>query len=477
VGGTDLQVQALTALRSEITDIVVGSVFLFVGLASCLIAVMRRRRGTRVLLWVGIWSMLHGGRPVVDALGRMGLLPHWIQASVLYVDTMVSYVVLVVALLAWRELSRGKLRVFLRGADLVALAIAVAGIVVFLATGASKTLIPANNLVAACTLAVLLTVVAVPKLTRKFMVLPHRGVLLAGTLVFVTQAVYTNVMGALGQSSSPIWGTLGFAALLCSFGYVSVQTVFADERRLLSIDNELAIAREIQTSILPSGSPEMKNLRIAAAYRPMTAVAGDFYDFIDVDENRLGVLVADVSGHGVPAALIAAMIKAAMESIVPSAHDPQAVLRGLNRIVSGQPHDQFVTAAYLWLDTENRRALYSAAGHPPLLLWREGKLERIESNGIVFGATRQPDYPVCDMAVRSGDRFILYTDGVIEVENGKGEFFGDTMLEQVIRRNESRTASQLVDQLLAELRDWQPGSTAQQDDITLIVVDVVQPGE
>jgi phosphoserine phosphatase RsbU/P len=158
-----------------------------------------------------------------------------------------------------------------------------------------------------------------------------------------------------------------------------------------------------------------------------------------------------------------------MQSIVPSAGDPQAVLRGLNRIVTGQPHDQFVTAAYLWLDTENRRALYSAAGHPPLLLWREGKLERVESNGIVFGATQQPDYPVCEMGVCSGDRFILYTDGVIEVENGRGEFFGDRMLEEAIRRNESRSPAQLVEQLLSALRNWQPSSTAQQDDITLIV--------
>ena len=93
--------------------------------------------------------------------------------------------------------------------------------------------------------------------------------------------------------------------------------VFESERRLLSIENELAISREIQTSILPSGSPEIKNLRVTAAYHPMTAVAGDFYDFIPVDQHRVGVLVADVSGHGVPAALIAAMMKMAVQSIVP----------------------------------------------------------------------------------------------------------------------------------------------------------------
>jgi len=150
--------------------------------------------------------------------------------------------------------------------------------------------------------------------------------------------------------------------------------VFANERRLLSVENELAIAREIQTSILPSDVPEINNLSFTAAYRPMTAVAGDFYDFIPVDQKRVGFLVADVTGHGVPAALIASMIKVAMQSVVPCAHDPREVLRGLNRILFRQLHNQLVSAAYLWLDTENHKALYSAAGHPPLLRWWEGQL-------------------------------------------------------------------------------------------------------
>jgi len=143
---------------------------------------------------------------------------------------------------------------------------------------------------------------------------------------------------------------------------------------LLSVENELAIAREIQTSILPSDVPEINNLSFTAAYRPMTAVAGDFYDFIPVDQKRVGFLVADVTGHGVPAALIASMIKVAMQSVVPCAHDPREVLRGLNRILFRQLHNQLVSAAYLWLDTENHKALYSAAGHPPLLRWWEGQL-------------------------------------------------------------------------------------------------------
>jgi serine phosphatase RsbU (regulator of sigma subunit) len=132
-----------------------------------------------------------------------------------------------------------------------------------------------------------------------------------------------------------------------------------------------------------------------------------------------------------------------------------------------------VSAAYLWLDIENRKALYSAAGHPPLLRWREGKLERIESNGLLFGVNPEADYPVCDLSIHSGDRFLLYTDGVTEPQNASGDSFGDRRLERVVRDNQSRLPSELSEQLLSEIRVWQSASVAQQDDITLIVIDVL----
>jgi len=173
---------------------------------------------------------------------------------------------------------------------------------------------------------------------------------------------------------------------------VAAERIFADERRLLAIQKELSIAREIQSSILPRSDPAISRLRVSAAYRPMTAVAGDFYEFVPVDRNRVGFLVADVSGHGVPAALFASMIKVAMQAVASRAHEPGEVLRGLNRILSAQLRGQLVSAAYLWLDTEGRRGLYSAAGHPPLLCWRNGELRRVESNGLLFGVRPDSDY-------------------------------------------------------------------------------------
>jgi sigma-B regulation protein RsbU (phosphoserine phosphatase) len=156
------------------------------------------------------------------------------------------------------------------------------------------------------------------------------------------------------------------------------------------------------------------------------------------------------------------------------AHQPAEVLSGLNRILSGQLRAQLVSAAYLWLDMESGRALYSGAGHPPLLCWRQGRLDRIESNGLLIGVMPDSDYPVCEIPLSLGHRFLLYTDGLVEPENASGDPFGDYELEDIVRRNQSRSPSDLSDDLLTNVRRWQPASVTQQDEITLIVIDVAQ---
>jgi sigma-B regulation protein RsbU (phosphoserine phosphatase) len=346
----------------------------------------------------------------------------------------------------------GKVRRLVDILVLAAIAVALLGIGWFLFGGSGSTFIPYNNLITVCGLIVLVTVLAVKKLSDTFLVLLNRRVLAIGTLAFATEALWVNVSRALQYETPRLLDHLGFAVFLLAFGYVAAQIVSANERRLLSIENQLEVARKLQFSILPTSLPEVPNLRIAAAYRPMTAVGGDFYDFLSVDRHRTGFLVSDVTGHGVPAALIASMIKVAIQSAAPNAHDPRAVLRGLNRALFGQLRDQLVSAAYLWLDTEQGSALHSAAGHPPLLRWRDGALERISSNGLLFGVIPDPDYPVSELPIHPGDRFLLYTDGVIEAENASGDFFGDERLEQVVRSTHLQPPAEFVDRLLSEIR-------------------------
>ena len=461
-------------MRGQIVDIICGSVFVFIGLAAASIAVVRRRSGARLFLLLGVWSAMYGAMQLTQQSIVLQISPHWLQTVAPGANATMTYLVVVAAGLVFRELSLGRFRHLIDAFVLAGLAIAIGGVAFYFATGDNGRLIRYNNLLAAGLLTTLMVVLVVPRFSKKYLVLSNRGVLAIGTLLFAMEALFVNLLRPLGLNSPHLFDHLGFAIYLFSLGYSGLQLVFANERRLLSIEHELTIARDIQNAILPDCAPELDHLRVSTTYRPMTAVAGDFYEFIPVDRERLGVLVADVSGHGVPAALFASMIKVAVQSVAPCACDPKAVLSGLNRTLSGQVRGQLISAAYLWLDTEKRQALYSAAGHPPLLLWRKDKLQHIESNGLLFGVNAGSDgYPVCTIPILAGDRFLLYTDGITEPENAHGDAFGDSRLEQVIRVNHDRPPSELSAQLLSELRRWQPDSLTQKDDITLLVVDVV----
>lgn len=460
-------------LRGQVSAIILGAVFLFVGLAACAAAAIRGRSGVRILVWFGIFNAMYGARMLARAPAAFSLLPRWAWQSRPYVTVIITYLILVPAVLFWLEISRGYLRRFLQAVAIAALMLGAAGVYSDIFTRSPYRWMPYNDLLVIMTLLVLASVVTVPVLASRFGVIQSR-VATIGTLVLAIAAIYGNLATFFNLPEHPIVEPLAFAVFVFSLGYVAAEKIFTDERRLLSIENELAIAREIQNSILPSGIPEIDTLRIHAVYHPMTAVAGDFYEFIPVGRNQVGILIADVSGHGVPAALIAAMVKVAMQSVVHCAKEPAEVLRGLNRILTGQLRGQLISAAYLWLDTVTGKGLYSGAGHPPLLCWRQSRLERIESNGLLIGVLGDSDYPVCQVSLNSGDRFLLYTDGVVEPENAAGDSFGDGKLQEVIRRNQSRSLSELSDDLLSEIRRWQPGSVTQQDDITLIIVDVAR---
>jgi len=461
-------------LRGQLIEIISGTVFVFIGLAACAVAAIRRS-GVRLFLWLGIWSAMYGTELLTRSPAVVAALPKWLQISVPYANAVTLYLIVVVAFLAFLELSIGRLRVVIEIIIVAGLVVAVAGVGWFVLGGSEDKFIQYNHLVTVSGLLVLLTVLAVKKLADKFLVFLNRRILAAGMLVFVTVALWVNLSREL-QYQTPrllnLLNHLGFAVFLLTLGYVGVQILFVNERRLLSIEKELEVARQLQFSILPTAIPEVQNLRIAVCYRPMAAVAGDFYEFVAADKKQIGFLMADVTGHGVPAALIASMIKVATQSVEACAHDPREVLRGLNRILFKQIHEQYVSAAYLWIDTEHHKALYSAAGHPPLLRWREGRLERIESNGLLFGVIPDPEYPVREVAICTGERFLLYTDGLIEPQNVGGESFGARKLEEVIRKNQSRAPAELLEEMLSEIRAWQPASLPQQDDITLVVIDV-----
>jgi sigma-B regulation protein RsbU (phosphoserine phosphatase) len=469
------ETEVVSLLRGQLADIIFGTFFVLIGLIALSIAAIRRRGGVRVLVWLGIWSTMFGVNELAYSPAIAEALPNSFRTARPLLSVSLTYLIIVAAALAMLELTLGLLRRFLQLHLIVDVVVAAAAIGWFLVSGSESAFLVYQRLLAVLILLPLLVTLSVPKLSRRFLVFSRHRVLTVGALIFSAEALWVNIARPLHLAVPAIYSLLAFSVLLLSFGYVAVDMIVTNERRLLSIDNELEIARQLQFSILPGSPPEVRNLRIAATYKPMTAVAGDFYEFLPTDEHRVGFLIADVSGHGVPAALIASMIKVAAQSVNGCAQDPGEVLRRLGSILSNHLREQFVSAAYLWMDTKVRTAFYSAAGHPPLLRWRkaDASLTRIESNGILFGVMPDSDYPVCSIPFAPGDRFLLYTDGVTEPENAAGEAFGDRRLEQIVRDSQSRTASELSERLLEEVRAWQPASLTQQDDITLIVIDVV----
>jgi phosphoserine phosphatase RsbU/P len=469
------QSQVASLLREQLAYIISGTFFVLIGLIAFSISALRRRGGVRILFFVGLWSAMYGVNEGLHSEAIMASLPGPLRTSADAVSVVLAYLMVIAGTLSFLDLSLKGLRRLLRWLLVADAVVAVAGIGWFFVFRQGEKFLLYNNLLAAFTLAILFAVVAVPALSRQFLVVSGHRVLTGGTVVFAAQALHSNLSRPFHFASPAIYSSVGFAVLLLSFGYTALKMIIGNERRLLSIQNELEIARQLQFSILPGNTPQLPKLRVAATYLPMAAVAGDFYEFVQVDQNRVGFLVADVSGHGVPAALIASMIKVAMNSVNDCATNPAEVLRRLGDILSRPACDNLISAAYLWIDTESWTARYSAAGHPPLLCWRsaEGALQRIESNGLLFGVTSGTEYPQREIPLATGDRFLLYTDGVTEPENASGESFGDRQLEQVVRDLRSRPGSELSARVLDEVRAWQSGSEMQQDDITLIVIDVM----
>jgi len=247
-------------------------------------------------------------------------------------------------------------------------------------------------------------------------------------------------------------------------------------QQLDTIKQELEFARKIQLSILPDQVPAITDLELAARYVPMTQVAGDFYDFIVVDEKHVGILVADVSGHGMPAALIASMLKIALAAQAEHAHDPAKVLTGLNQSLCGKFHDHYVTATYVYLDMEQHVLRYGGAGHPPVLMCdgATGAVRELDENGFFLSWVADATYASQEVPLGPGDWIVLYTDGITETSNPNEEEFGKDRFRQFIEGNSLLSAEEFATKLLEEVQKWSGRAQGEEpdDDITLVAAHV-----
>jgi sigma-B regulation protein RsbU (phosphoserine phosphatase) len=290
-----------------------------------------------------------------------------------------------------------------------------------------------------------------------------------GLLIFGAFALWDNLSQFLPWRLPRI-EPLGFIALLASLGYVAARQALERDQKLAEIQKELEVARRIQLSILPPEFPSSGKFKIGARYVPMTSVAGDLYDYVVADNTRAGLLIADVSGHGVPAALIASMVKLAATSQRSHANNPAAVLLGMNSALHGNTQSQFVTAAYVYLDAQAKELRYSAAGHPPMLLLREGNVIEIAENGLMLAAFDFATYVTVTRPLQPRDRLLLYTDGIVEAANSEGEFFGSQNLSKLLRDTITLNAQKTADHIIHSVQKW---ASSQDDDLTVLVCDYV----
>jgi sigma-B regulation protein RsbU (phosphoserine phosphatase) len=299
------------------------------------------------------------------------------------------------------------------------------------------------------------------------------GVIRWGLLVFVSLVVWQN-SAQFFHRSLPLLEPFGFAAFLSTLGYVAARSTLRRDRELKEIQNELEVARRIQLSILPAEFPTSKSCQVAARYVPMTAVAGDFYDYIIADKHQLGLLIADVSGHGVPAALIAAMVKLAAASQRAVSARPCQFLTGMNSALLGNTQNHFVTAAYVHVNSESGEMRYSAAGHPPMLLVRNGRVTHIEENGLMLAAFDFASYTTAVHKLETEDRIVMYTDGVVEASNVAGDFFGHDALCDLLTRTRELSPGMAADSIISHVRQW---SGKQDDDLTILICDYISTGK
>jgi sigma-B regulation protein RsbU (phosphoserine phosphatase) len=355
----DTAAEVRRLLLGDAARLVVAIVSMEIGLGSILVQWMRRKTQDRVRLWFGLLALFYGYRALLMTESAQYFLA---RRAIAFQIALVTFTIGIPAVLfGWGLVSQRHNWVTRTLLTINAL-MAVAFLLFFANDGVVRVLFMMNNvLVVGFTVAIIAYVYTVPAERA-----PELKTLRIVLIVWGSFVVYNNLKGWL-----PVGGAdfefVGFALFLCSLGYVVAERNMRTEQSLLAIRNELEIARRIQTSILPEDMPALSGLRVAAKYVPMTQVAGDFYDFLLVDERRIGVLIADVSGHGVPAALVASMVKVAIAAQAEHADDPAKVMTGLNSILTGKLQGQFVTAAYLFLDLREGAGRYSAAGHPPLL--------------------------------------------------------------------------------------------------------------
>ncbi len=318
----------------------------------------------------------------------------------------------------------------------------------------------------------------VPELARL------RQTALGASSVMATPLLYGRQnMGVLALANSAM-GAAFTSSDFVVFKSISEQSAFALYNAIIyseanekkRLDHDLEIARDIQRILLPDQSPKIAGFEIAGLNIPARQVSGDYFDYIRVDEHRLGVAIADVSGKGVPASLIMAICRSVLRSQATGTSSPASVLEAVNRqLYPDIKEDMFISMVYVVLDHQSGAVTLARAGHDAPLLYRrrEQTVEAVKPPGMVLGIDSGSvfDRITNDLAIplERDDCLVLYTDGVTEALDANGYEFGFERMTQSVRASAGDGASAILTRLIDDLRNF-VGAQPQNDDITLIAI-------
>ncbi|MBK9167206.1 MAG: SpoIIE family protein phosphatase [Bryobacterales bacterium] len=253
----------------------------------------------------------------------------------------------------------------------------------------------------------------------------------------------------------------------------SLERLMREREEKLRLERELHLAREIQLSLFRRTMPEIDGVELAATCLPARNISGDLYDVVQLAPHRVGLLCADVSGKGISAALLASTIQTLVRSARQTGEIPppaEFVARLNEQLCRWIPSNQFVTLFWAEYDTARHVLRFTNAGHCPAFLWGGNgeKPRRLETGGVPIGIFCGAEYSQAELAVPPGSVLLVYTDGITEAEDPRGEEFGDERLEQLVNELGKRPAREMIEQIVSTHREWAQAASA--DDVTLLVM-------
>ncbi|MGH9931045.1 MAG: SpoIIE family protein phosphatase [Pyrinomonadaceae bacterium] len=261
--------------------------------------------------------------------------------------------------------------------------------------------------------------------------------------------------------------------LLASQVAIIIEKVMLHEQLIEKkrLEGQLEVARQVQLELLPPRDPQLEGYDISAYNFPTEEVSGDYYDWVKIYDDQIGLVIADVSGKGVPAALLMAFLRASLRAATHIGYSPHISMAKVNYLLwESIERNQFVTAFYGILDVTNKTLTYTNAGHnPPILLKQNGDLSFIDRGSIPLGMFRDTRYHEYYLTTEPGNVLMLYTDGATEAQNPQGEEFGRERLAQAVKSNHQLGARELIKAVHTELLEWTDGQGAS-DDVTFFVI-------